>query len=137
MVLYVYREGTVVAPSFATVMDLSLGVDLADGPAFFDDVRVLDANLLSNAGFETPAPTGQDDAAPGWRFQAGGARVVSEPADVRSGTRAVALDGIPTDYRQVTQEIREIVGGTRYRLPFRTSRGLFLPPSLGAGGDLQ
>ena len=112
---YVYREGTVVAPR-----------GRRHGPppprrprrpaVFVDDVRVLDDNLLINGGFETRSPTGRDDDAPDWRFEAGGARVITEPANVRGGTRAVALDGIPTDFRQVTQEIRSLTGAPRYRV---------------------
>ena len=133
---YVYREGTVVAPKAAVTMDLLLGAGLTGGPAFFDDVRILDANLLSNGGFETPASTGQDNEAPGWRFEAGGARVITEPANVRSGTRAVALEGIPTDYRQITQEIRGLTGAPRYRISaWLKTAGLSAPPSIVARFD--
>lgn len=108
---YAYRSAEFVAPGAAVAMDLVLGTDNA---LFVDDVRVLDDNLLTNAGFETRAPGCRDDVAPAWEFQAGGARVVTDP--VRSGERALALEGLPSDYRQVIQEIRTLTGATRYRI---------------------
>ena len=76
---YAYRQGDVVAPAEAVAMDLVLGGDAPATAVFVDDVRVLDDNLLANAGFEIRAPTGRDDDAPHWRFEAGGARVVTAP----------------------------------------------------------
>ena len=114
---YTYREGTVVAPQAAVVMTLSLDFDVTVGAsAFVDDVRVLDANLLTNSGFETPAPTGSDRQVPGWAFITGGAQVVADPAKVRSGARAVALQGHVNDYREVTQTVRALAGVQRYRV---------------------
>jgi hypothetical protein len=110
---YAYRSADFVAPEAAVAMDLALGTDNA---LFVDDVRVLDDNLLTNAGFETRAPSGSDNEAPAWTFEGGDARVVTNPIHVRSGTRAVALEGIPSNYRQVLQEIRTLTGATRYRI---------------------
>jgi hypothetical protein len=137
---YVHRAGEVVAPGSATAMDLFLGVDLQDSPAYFDDLRVFDGNLLVNGGFETPSPTGRDDEAPGWLFQAGGARVVDDPGDVPAGLRAVALEGIPGDSRQATQHITALTGVARYRVSaWLKTAGLTAAPTLVArfegGGD--
>jgi hypothetical protein len=110
---FVYREGAVTARKGAVAMDLHLGVNL-QGNVVFDDVRVLDENLLRNAGFETREPTGQDDSAPGWRFERGG-RVIAEPANARSGVRAVALEGT-SEYRQITQRIDKLTGASSYRV---------------------
>ena len=130
---YGYSEGAVVAPRRAVAMDLVVGGNLAGHPAFLDDVRVLDANLLVNGGFETRTPTGQDNRAPGWRFEAGGARIVTEPANVHSGERAVALEGIPNDFRQVTQEIRRLPGAPRYRVSaWLKTTGLSEAPTISA-----
>src|SRR3712207_8221381 len=57
---YVYQEGTVVAPKSAVAMDLVLAGNLHGEVAFFDDLRVLDANLLVNPGFESRSPTGRN-----------------------------------------------------------------------------
>jgi hypothetical protein len=133
---YAHHEGTAATAVSAVAMDLLLGADLIGGPAFFDDVRILDANLLSNGGFETPAATGQDDEAPGWSFEAGGARVITELANVRGGARAVALEGIPTDYRQITQQIRDLTGAPRYRVSaWLKTTGLSAPPTISARFD--
>lgn len=109
---YRYREGMVIAPRSAVALEvLLLGAHFDGFPTFVDDVRVLDANLLSNGGFETPAPTGREDETPGWRFEGASARVVTEAANVRGGARAVALDGLTEGFRQVVQEITEQPGG--------------------------
>jgi hypothetical protein len=131
---YVYREGTTVAPQGAVAMDLFLGGNLGSGlgrPAFFDDVRVLDRNLLTNAGFETRSPTGLDKHTPGWRFEDQGARVVTEPANVRSGARAVALEGLQNDVSQVTQVLRNLTGAPRYRVSaWLKTGGLTVAPTI-------
>ena len=71
-----------------------------------------------------------------WRFEAGGARVVTAPEPVRGGARAVALEGIPSDFRQVTQEIRALTGATRYRITawLRTD-GISAAPTVSARFD--
>jgi hypothetical protein len=114
---YTYGEGALAAPEAAVGLKIVLlGQNAAGQPTFVDDVRVLDANLLTNGDFEEPAPTGRDDEAPGWRFEAAGARVVTEAAHVRSGDRAIALDGLTEGYRQLTQEIAGLPGAARYRV---------------------
>jgi hypothetical protein len=102
-VSYAYGQTVVVAPTSAVAMDLVLGGAVTETSVFVDDVRVLDDNLLANAGFETRAPSGRDDDVPGWRLEAGCARLVTDPINRRSGTRAVALEGSPFEYRQVAQ----------------------------------
>ena len=58
------------------------------------------------------------------------------PEPVRSGTRAVALEGIPSDFRQVTQEIRTLTGAARYRITawLRTD-GISAAPTMSARFD--
>ena len=133
---YAYRQGDVVAPAEAVAMDLLIRGDPGGMHVFVDDVRVVDDNLLVNAGFEVRAPTGRDDDAPHWRFEAGGARVVTAPEPVRGGARAVALEGIPSDFRQVTQEIRALTGAARYRITawLRTD-GISAAPTVSARFD--
>lgn len=129
---YAYRSTEFIAPEGAVAMDLVLGTDNA---LFVDEVRVLDDNLLTNAGFETRAPSGRDDEAPGWLFEAGGARVVTDPVHVRSGTRVIALEGIPSNYRQVIQEV-PLVGATRYRITaWLKTVGLTASPTISARFD--
>ena len=133
---YTYRRGEVVAPAEAVAMDL---VDPRRPAACMSSSMTsgsLDDNLLANAGFEVRAPTGRDDDAPHWRFEAGGARVVTAPEPVRGGTRAVALEGIPSDFRQVTQEIRSLTGAARYRITawLRTD-GISAAPTMSARFD--
>ncbi len=120
---YVYRQETVLAPPNAATMELRLGHAL-QGRVLFDDVRVLDRNLLVNPGFETRAPSGQEDAAPGWRFERGGL-VIDEPANVRGRSHALALVGAAT-FRQVTQTV-PIVGGRPYRISGWVKRDTVLP----------
>jgi hypothetical protein len=82
-------------------------------------------------------PLGQEDEAPGWRFEAGGARVVTKAENVRGGVHAVALEGIPTDFRQVTQEIRELTGAPRYRVSaWLKTAGLTIAPTIFAWFDV-
>jgi hypothetical protein len=78
-------------------------------------VRILDRNLLVNAGFETRAPSGLDNPPPGWRLD-GGARVMTEPANVRGGVRALALDGVPAEVSQAAQQIPNLSGVPGYRI---------------------
>jgi hypothetical protein len=132
---YAYREGTATAPNAAVAMDVILGGSMS-APALVDDLRVLDDNLLANPGFETRAPNGRSDQAPGWRFESGRAEVVTDAANVRSGARAVALQGHPTDYRQVTQEIRTLPDAAHYRISaWLKTTGLTVAPTLSARFD--
>ncbi|MCA1587011.1 MAG: hypothetical protein LC791_20325, partial [Acidobacteria bacterium] len=120
---YVYRQATVLAPLDAATMELRLGHAL-QGRVLFDDIRVLDRNLLANPGFETRAPSGQDDIAPGWRFERGGL-VIDDPAHVRGRSRALALIGA-AEYRQVSQTV-PIQGGRSYRISGWVKRGTDIP----------
>jgi hypothetical protein len=94
-----YREQAVTAPGCLqppTAEDslcgfwMELRLEASGGSVVFDDVRVLDKNLLRNAGFETRSPSGDEGEAPPWRIAAGG-QIVADAAQVRSGQRALAL----------------------------------------------
>lgn len=71
-------------------------------------MRVIDANLLTNGGFEIRDPTGRDSPIPGWRSEPGGARIVTEVANVRSRTRALAVDGDLNVARGIAQDIHDL-----------------------------
>lgn len=120
---YVYRQATVLAPTDATTMELRLGQTL-QGRVLFDDVRVLDRNLLVNPGFETCAPSGQDDIAPGWRCERGGL-VIDDPAHVRGRSHTLALIGA-AEFRQVSQTV-PIQEGRSYRISGWVKRSTGLP----------
>ena len=132
---YLHRQTIVVAPQDAVAMELVLLAEPGPGPVFVDDVRLIDDSLLVNGGFEVRPRNGRDDESPGWRFEAGGARVVTD--EVRSGTRAVALEGIATELRQVSQEIRELAGATQCRVTaWLKTVDVSEPPTISARFDV-
>jgi hypothetical protein len=91
----------------------------------FDDLRVLDGNLLANPGFERPARTGNEETAPGWVFERPGV-VTDDPALVRGGARALALLGGRPEFQQVIQDV-PVVAGRRYRIAGWVRRGATVP----------
>jgi hypothetical protein len=121
---YAYREATVVAPAGAAALELLLDHDLT-GTVLFDDLRVLDGNLLANPGFERRAPTGDEEKSPGWVFERPGG-VTDDPALVRGGDRALALFGGRPEFQQVIQTV-PVVPGRRYRITGWVRRGATFP----------
>jgi hypothetical protein len=121
---YVYREATTVAPARAATLELFLGHELT-GTVLFDDLRVLDGNLLANPGFERRAPTGDEQKSPGWVFERPGG-VTDDPAFVRGGSRALALFGVRPEFQQVIQTVPVVVG-RRYRISGWVRRGATFP----------
>jgi hypothetical protein len=121
---YVYREATAISPAGAATMALLVGHELT-GTVLFDDVRVLDGNLLANPGFERHAPSGDEEKSPGWTFERPGS-VTDDPVLVRGGSRALALPGGRPEFQQVIQTV-PVVAGRRYRIAGWVRRGATFP----------
>lgn len=129
---YAYAEQAIVvaAASGAAAIELVGFVDgTGTGRVFLDDLRIRDRNLLTNGGFETRSPDGQDSHAPGWSFVRFG-RVADSAALAHGGRRSLAMASLATSYQFVTQAVPH-VPGRQYRLSawVRTD-GATQPPTI-------
>jgi len=131
---YTYAQAAVRTPATAVALELQIGSQPGTGPLDVDDIRVTDANVLRNAGFEMRPPNGRDTESPAWTFERGG--VVATAVDaIRSGARSLALAGGP-EYRQVTQSVRPLPAATRYRVAaWVRTVGLSVAPTIEARFD--
>jgi hypothetical protein len=126
---YRFATATAVAPTGAARMDVALTAP-SSSVVLVDDVRVRDDNLLLNASFETPAPTGAPTDPPASWTPTGGDRLrvlLQGAAHARRGTRVARLAATST-----LEQVVPVVASARYRVSgwIRTEGAITTPPSI-------